>query len=226
MKKIVVFGVSKISEVLYQTVQSDMDADISIVAFCVDDKYRTDDSKYGIPVVSFEKVQELYSPKEYEMIVAIGYHNMNRIRAEKCKEARDKGYSLPGYVYGGVMKTEDVKLGENVIILNDVCIGPGSVIDDNTVAFAGSIVSHHARIGKHNWITSGTVIGGNTTTGDNCFFGIGSTIGHNIKIGNMNFIGQNAVITKNTDENGVYILPDTPRYRLDTEKFMKLFKFD
>lgn len=226
MRKVVIFGVSRIAEVLYQTIRSDDKSNLEIEAFCVDHEYKRMDTKYGLPVVDFETVVSAYPPSDYEMIVAIGYHDMNRTRAHKCCQAAEMGYSLPGYVHGNVMITEDVKLGTNVLVFNNVCIGPGCTIGDDSVAFAGSIISHHALIGAHNWITSGTVIGGATTTGNNCFFGICSSIGHNIKIGNMNFIGQNAVITKNTEDNGVYIIPDTPRYRLETEKFMKLFKFD
>lgn len=226
MRKVVVFGISRIAEVLYQTVLADDKSDIIIEAFCVDREYRKTDRKYNLPVVDFETVVNDYSPRDYEMIVAIGYHDMNQIREKKCKQAMDIGYSLPGYVHSDVMITEDVRIGNNVLIFNNVCVGSQCEIGDDTVAFAGAIISHHATIGNHNWITSGTVIGGGTTTGNNCFFGIGSSVGHNISIGNMNFIGQNAVVTKSTEDNGVYILGDTPRYRLDTEKFMKLFKFD
>ena len=41
-----------------------------------------------------------------------------------------------------------------------------------------------------------------------------------------NFIGTNAVLTKNTKEDAVYIVADTPKYRFNTDQFMKFIKFD
>ncbi len=226
MKKVIVFGISKIADVLYETIETDENADMQICAFCVDKRFRNVDEKYGLPVVDFESIEDKYSPDQYEMVIAIGYHKMNSIREEKCGEAKKKGYSLANYVYSNVVVSDDVCLGKNILIFNDVCIGPGCEIGDDTVIFSGAIISHHTKIGKHNWITSGTVIGGNSIVGNNCFLGICSTVGHNTRIGNMNFIGANALITKDTDNNGVYIMPDTPRYRLETDKFMQLFRFE
>lgn len=67
---------------------------------------------------------------------------------------------------------------------------------------------------------------GNSAIGNNCFLGINSTIGHNVSVGNNSFLGTNAIVTKNTVDDSVYIVPDTPKYRLNTSQFMKLFKFD
>ena len=75
-------------------------------------------------------------------------------------------------------------------------------------------------------MASGSVIGGNTTIGNNCFLGINSTIAHNISVGINNFIGANSIITKSTEDNSVYIVPDTPKYRLETDMFMRLSGFD
>lgn len=76
------------------------------------------------------------------------------------------------------------------------------------------------------WVTSGTIIGGNSTIGKNTFLGLNSTIGHNVEIGKENFIGANAQVTKNTDDKAVFVCSDTPKYRLNTEQFIRLFKFD
>lgn len=225
-RKCVIFGTSKIADVLYQTIMSDTKTDIQVVAFCVDKEYKTSDFKFELPVVDFENVQNNYPPSEYDMIIAIGYHDLNRIRKKKFGDSKNKGYELRGYIHSGVDITNDVKIGRNVVILNNVCVGPGSEIGDDTIAFPGSVISHHVIVGNHNWITSGTVIGGNTTVGDCNFFGIGCCIGHNIKIGNLNFVGTQAVITRNTEDYSVYIIPDTKKYRLDSEQFMKLFRFD
>lgn len=225
MQKVVVFGTGKIADALYQTVLVDAKPRVVIEGFCVDGKYRNVDRKFGLPVVDFETIQDHYPPDQYGMIVAIGYHDLNRVREEKYKRALEMGYILPGYINSDVMLTKDAIIGRNVLVFNNVLVGPGASIGDDTVIFPGAIVSHHAKIGMHNWITSGTVIGGQTTVGDNCFLGINSSIGHNINIGNLNFIGSRTVVTKSTEDKGVYIEADTHRYRLDSERFVKMFNF-
>lgn len=225
-QKILIFGVSKIAQVVYANMAEDEGSKLEVSGFCVDAAYYNEKELFGIPVFKFEEVEEYMPPKEYKMLVAIGYHKMNRVRETKCQEARQKGYELVSYIHSGADVSNTAMIGENCIILNNVSVEPFAVIGDNVCIYCNAAVAHHSSVDAHVWITSGTVIGGNTQVGKYCFFGINSTIGHNIRIGNHNFVGAGAVITKSTEDDAVYVLPDTPKYRLSTGQFMKLFKFD
>lgn len=225
-KKLIIFGTSKVADILYSCIKDDLKSVFELTAFTVDEKYYQDKERYGLPVVRFEEVEKKYNPKEYVMIIAMGYHKMNSVRADKCREAEEKGYTLASFVHSKADVPSTVRIGKNVIILNGVSVGPFTSIGNNVCIYSGAVVSHHANVESNSWITSGTVIGGNSSVGENCFLGINSTIGHNVKIGNNNFIGANATITKNTEDDAVYILPDTPKYRLNTLQFMKIFKFE
>ena len=223
---IVIFGTSKVAEIVYDCIMDDPESKWNPVAFTVDSNYRADDEKFGLPVVDFEAVEEKYSAQEDKMIVAMGYHSMNKVRAQKCKDAKEKGYQLVSFVHSGADIPSSAIIGENTIILNNVSVGSFAKVGDDVCIYSGAVVSHHTEIGNHVWITSGTVIGGNSHVGDNCFLGINSTIGHNICVGPNNFIGAGAIITKNTENDAVYILADTPKYRLNTDRFIKMFRFD
>lgn len=225
-KKLIIFGTSKVADILYSCIKEDLESEFELTAFTVDQKYYQDEERYGLPVVRFEEIETKYDPDEYVMIIAMGYHKMNSVRADKCREAEEKGYTLASFVHSKADVPLTVNVGKNVIILNGVSVGPFTSIGDNVCIYSRAVVSHHVNVKSNSWITSGTVIGGNSTVGENCFFGINSTIGHNVKIGNNNFIGANATITKDTDDDAVYILPDTPKYRLNTSQFMKIFKFE
>lgn len=225
-KKVVIFGTSKIADIVYSSIQDDPCADIEIVAFCVDEEYYRENSKEGLPVVKFEEVEKLYPPAEVAFFVAIGYHKMNTVREQRCHAALEKGYELISFIDSRANVASTAKIGRNVLILNGVDIGPFSVISDNVCIYSGAVVSHHVIVKDNVWITSGTVVGGNSIVGSNCFLGINSTVGHNVCVGNNNFLGAKAVVTKNTADDSVYIVPDTPKYRLNTSQFMKLFKFD
>jgi serine acetyltransferase len=50
------------------------------------------------------------------------------------------------------------------------------------------------------------------------------TIGHGIKIGRESIIGAGSIITKNVEPKSVYIVQDTPKYRLDSQTFSRFTK--
>ncbi len=221
---IVIFGISKVAEIVHTYITHD--ESFKVAGFCVDRQYLAEETKFGLPVIAFEDIEKDFPPDKYKMLVAIGYHDMNKTREQKCKEAKDKGYELVSYVNKDADVAPNAKIGKNCIILNNVSVEPFVEIGNNVCLYCNATVAHHSKIDDNVWITSGTVVGGNSTVGKNCFLGINSTIGHNINIGAENFIGAGAVITKNTEDKSVYVNPDTPKYRLNVDQFMKLFKFD
>lgn len=223
---IIIFGISKVAEIVYSSMQDDVNSNWNPIAFCVDEEYCQQREKFGLPVVSFKEVEKSYSPKKYKMLIAIGYHDMNQIRAQKCEDAIQKGYELISFIHSLADVASTAKIGKNTIILNNVSVGPFSEIGNNVCIYNNATISHHVIVEDNVWITSGSVVGGNSKIGHNCFLGINSTIGHNTQIGANNFIGTNAVLTKDTKEDGVYIVADTPKYRFNTEQFMKFIKFD
>lgn len=225
-KKIIIFGTSKVADIVYASIKDDLGSGLEPVAFTVDGEYLRRTEKFGLPVVAFEEVEQKYEPSRYDMFIAMGYHKMNTVRADKCRQAEEKGYSLASFIHSKADLSSTASVGKNALLLNGVSIGPFTIIGDNVSIYSGAVVSHHAAVGNNAWITSGTVIGGNTKVGANCFFGINSTVGHNIEIGENNFIGANATVTKNTEADSVYILSDTPKYRLNTSQFMRMFQFD
>jgi carbonic anhydrase/acetyltransferase-like protein (isoleucine patch superfamily) len=79
-------------------------------------------------------------------------------------------------------------------------------------------------VGDHCYIAGQVVISGNASVGDYCFVGVNATISHEISVGNECLIGAGTLITKNAPDKSVYIAPDTPRYKLDSESFMKFTK--
>lgn len=226
MEKIIIFGVSKISHVMYTAIKDDIETNLQVCGFCVDEQYYNEKELFGLPVVKFEEVERIFNPNEYKMLVAIGYHKMNRVREEKCAEAKAKGYKLVSYISSNADVASTATVGENCMILAHSDVESNVRIGNNVCVWHNSVVAHDSSVDDNCWITSGTVIGGNSTIGKNCFFGINSTIGHNLKMGDNNFIGAGAIVTKSTDDNSVFVLSDTPKYRLDTDQFMRLFKFD
>lgn len=222
MSKIVIFGAGKIADVAY--FQLTNDSPHEVVAFSVDGEYLTQEQKLGLPVVPFEDVLSKYPPGEYKMFVAVGYQDMNRFRAQKYAEAKEKGYELISYVSSRVANFGDIEIGENTFVLEGAVIQPCTKIGNNVFFWNGNHLGHHASVEDHCYIAGQVMISGATVIEPYCFVGVNATIGHEIRIGAESFIGAGTLVTKNVAPKSVYIAPDTPKFRLDSDSFLRLTK--
>lgn len=224
-QKIIIFGTGAIADIVYDSIQDDIEAEVEVAAFCVDREFHSETEKYGLPVVDFEEAEYRYDPQEFKMLIAIGYQELNQVRAEKCRQAEKKGYTLSGFVHSkaDISSSAKQRIGINSIIVRNVSIGPEVMIGNNVCVFSGSVISHHTVIEDNVWAAPGTIICGRTVVGENTFLGAGSTIGDNVTIGKNNFIGAGAVITKDTENDSVYIVPSTSKYILGSQQFTRMF---
>jgi sugar O-acyltransferase (sialic acid O-acetyltransferase NeuD family) len=222
MSRIVIFGTGKIADQAYFYLTNDSPHEI--VAFTVDREYLSDEKKMGLPVVPFEEVQDVYSPNDYQMFVAVGYQDLNRFRAKKYEEARTKGYSLISYVSSRAANFGDIEIGDNCLVLEFAVLQPCSKVGNNVFIWSANHIGHHSRIGDHCYIAGNVVISGSTKVGAHCFIGVSATLGHEINVGEESFIGAGSLITKDVEPRSVYISADTQKYRLDSAAFLKLTK--
>ena len=73
----------------------DADSSFDVVAFTADEEFLEADSFDNLPCVPFEKATSIFPPESFDLFVAIGYTDMNRLRQEKYEQALARGYSLP-----------------------------------------------------------------------------------------------------------------------------------
>lgn len=222
MSKIVIFGAGKIADEAYYYLSNDSPHEI--VAFTVDALHMSSPEKLGLPVVPFEEVQTHFPPVDFKMFVAIGYQELNKLRAQKYEEAKAKGYELISYVNSKASNVGNVEIGDNCFILENAVIQPCSKMGSNIFLWSNNHVGHHATVMDHCYIAGQVVISGNSVIEPYCFIGVNATIGHEITIGQGSFIGAGTLVTKNAEPSSVYITPDTPKFRLDAEHFVKFTK--
>lgn len=220
MKKIVIFGTGQISEIVsYYINQSN---NFEIVAYTIDKKFISKSSFHGKPIIEFEKIQEMYPPTKYEMFVAIGYTDLNKLREKKYIAAKKKGYSLISYIHPNSGILDSHNIGDNCFIMEHQSIQAFSKIGNNCFVWGGVLIAHHSEIKDHCWITSEASIAGNTSIGKRCFIGINSTIGHMISIGDDCLIGARSLITKSVDSKKVFIEKNTEEFKLNSSQFLKI----
>lgn len=221
MRKLVIFGIGKIGQVAYHHFAAD--SEYEVAGFTVDRAYLPAGNRFdGLPVVPFEEVEKHYAPQQHAMFVSIGYHQLNKVRAQRCAAAKQKGYRLASYISAQNKYMRPEQVGENCFVMSGEPLQPHTRIGDDCFIWTNALIGHHTQVGSHCWITSGAVIGGNCRIGDYCFLGLGATIGHEVKVGAESFIGAGALITRDAPENSVYIAAETPRFRLTSRQFLKM----
>jgi sugar O-acyltransferase (sialic acid O-acetyltransferase NeuD family) len=220
MKQIVIFGIGKTADVLHAYIVED--SNFTVAGFTCDRVFMRGKAFHGLPLVPFEEVDTAFPASEYSMLVAIGYHDLNRLRAERCKQAQERGYRLISWVSPRAHVSATCKIGVNCIVLEGATLQPYARLGDDVFVWNGAVVGHHAVIGDHCWLPSNCTVSSTVSVEPFCFLGVNAAIGHGVTVGTRSIIGAGAVVTRNTEPDGVYIARDTERFRLDSQHFTKI----
>ena len=186
-KNLVIFGTEDFAEIAYEYFTHD--SEYRVVGFTVDNAYKTTDSKFGLPVVPFEDLQQFFPAGSHEIFCAIVYARMNKVREEVCLRVKQAGYRLASYVSSRAFVWHNVKMGEHCFIFEDNTIQPFVEIGNNVVMWSGNHIGHHSKVGDHIFITSQVVVSGWCDIGDHCFIGVNTTLANNTSVGNGSWIG-------------------------------------
>lgn len=200
--KVLIFGTGSFAEVAYFYLTKD--SSYEVAAFTADEEYITEKEKFGLPIVPFEEVEKVYPPDKYKMFVAVAYRELNRIRAQKYEESKEKGYELISYICSKAIVWDNVEVGDNCFIFEANVIQPFVKIGNDVIIWSGNHIGHHTTIGDHCFIASHAVISGHVKVEPYCFLGVNATLREGITIAKECIIGADALIIKNTRERGVY----------------------
>jgi len=216
-KKLIIYGNGQMARMFLHFAQLEH----KVVAFTVDRSVLSDAVIEGIPVIPFEEIETCYSPADHCLIIAVGYREMNLLRARKYQEGLAKGYAFASYIHSSVVRHSSVSVGENTIILDHAAIHPYTQIGNNVFIASNASIGHGCRIEDNCWINSGVAIGGEAVIGNATFLGINATIGDNIQIGKQCFVGANTLVTRSTSAEEVHISASGERFPLSSQAFLQ-----
>lgn len=225
MKPLIIFGLGKIADVAYHHIVRD--GEYRVVAFTCDAEWLpaaggSDRAHLGHPVVPFESIERHFPPESVSLFVAIGYQDLNALRARKCQEVKAKGYELISYVSPRADYGSWLKIGENCLILDGVGIQPGVQIGNNVFLWNEVLIGHHSVIYDHCWIAAGATLGGSATLGERSFVGLNATIGGELNIGPDCFLGAASLVVKSAPPRSVFVAPSTDKFRLNSDDFLRM----
>lgn len=196
-KKLIIFGTTELAELAHFYFSND--SEFEVFGFCLDKEYIKETTFLDLPVVDFFEVENMYSPSEYHMFIAVGYTNLNEVRKIKYFEAKRKGYKLATYVSSKSTSWNNLIVGENTFIMEDNTIMPFCKIGNNVLIWVNSIIAHHMIIEDHVTITSHCAIGGNVIIKEQAFIGLNASIRNNVTIGKGAIIGTSANVVKDVE---------------------------
>jgi sugar O-acyltransferase (sialic acid O-acetyltransferase NeuD family) len=201
-KKLIIVGTSLFAEIAYEYFTHD--SEYEVVAFSVEESFLKQDTCFDLPVVAFEKLEELYDPSTYYVFVALTYQQLNRVRTRLYQAAKLKGFQIASYISSKSFVWRNVSVGENCFIFEDNTIQPFVSIGNNVILWSGNHIGHHSKIRDNCFISSHVVICGNCDIGENCFLAVNSVVANDLIVGEDCFINSNAAVMKNTKAREVY----------------------
>lgn len=201
--KIVIIGEGETAELAYEYFTHDSEQEV--VAFAVERAFAKKTDLFGLPVVHFEDIEQLYPPQKYSAFVAISYTQLNRVRARLYQETKRKGYQIVSYISSRAFVWHNVEVGENCMIMENNVVQYAVRVGNNVVLWSGNHVGHQTIIRDNVFVSSHVVISGYCDIGENCFLGVNSSIANNLKIAKDCLIGMGAVVHKDTEERKVYV---------------------
>jgi len=217
---VVIFGNGQMARLLFHFMRPTH----HVSAFTVDRALITDKTYADIPIVPFDFIEAQFPPSHHDMIVAVGFVEMNQIRAERYREGKNKGYHFINYIHPSVLIHDNLNIGENNVLLDHVSVHPATQIGNSNFISSNTNIGHGCRIGNNCWINAGVAVAGETEIGSNTFIGINAGIGDNLSIGEANYIGANTLITRNTAPGEVYVSGNGERFPMLSKQFLKFIE--
>ncbi len=220
MKRLVIFGAGDMARIAQ--FYFSRDSEYEVAAFTVHERFVQSGESGGLPLVAFETVEERYPPDEFEMFVAVGYKQLNRVRAEVYRAAKKKNYRLATYVSSKAVYFGDVNCGDNCFILEANVIQPFVTIGNDVILWSGNHIGHDVVIEDHCFISSHVVLSGHVRVGEHSFLGVNACTKNGVTIGANCLIGPGAVILNDTKPGSAHVVKGTPESPVPAERVARL----
>lgn len=215
-KKLVIFGNDKAAELMFHNFSYDSPFEIS--GFTVDKPFIKESRFCGLPVIPFEKIESTFPPEYFMLFVAIGYSNMNKTRAEKYLEAKERGYDLANYISKKAQIGNGCILGDNCMIGANTTLQPNVSIGNDVVIRENVYIGHNSVIEDHCFISAASAVSGHVRIKMSSFLGVNATLKDNITVEKECIIGAGVTLLNSTGEKEVYAAKSSQKLPFPSDK--------
>ncbi len=218
-RKVVLFGAGDFASLVWYCLSHDSPHEVA--GFTVDAAALKNGRMHGLPVVPFEELEQQFAPQDHDLLLAVGPHRVNGLRAERYEAARARGYAFASYVASGARTWPDLSFGPGSLIFENAVVEPFAEIGANCVIRAGVQVSHHARISDHAFLAPGVTLAGGSRIGTRSFLGVRATLRDGITVADRCIVAAGALVTRSTEPGGLYV--GVPAQRSGNSEEVKIF---
>ena len=196
-------------------------SDLEIVGYTLDHAYRQADTFDGLPLVSWERLEEEFPPSQVSLFGPLTYQRMNTVRRDRYLEGKTRGYSFASFIHPDSHIYTD-RIGENCLILERNVVQPFASIGNNVIIWSGNHIGHHAQVGDHVFISTQVAIAGSAVIGAESHLGGQVGIAHGLTLGPRCAVLNGVAVLRSLPEGSV-VSGDMPPVRpFDSSRLHKL----
>jgi acetyltransferase-like isoleucine patch superfamily enzyme len=195
-KKTIIYGNRSLSKMLYLDALDSKE--IEIIAFVVDEAYLDPSGFFSnCPQVSFEKVEQIYPPQDYSMIVLEG--TLRELDSVSLyMKAKAKGYTLLNYFSPRAIIAESFSCGDNNVIFEMAYVGHHGKMGSNNILRQQVYCGHDFILGDNVIMNPGVKVGGFCHIESDVFIGMGATVINDLHLEKGCLIGAGSVCIRST----------------------------
>lgn len=199
--RIIIFGTNEFSEYVYLTIQKEQAAEV--VGFSTLKKHFNQTNFCDLPVYPLEDLSQFFDMEKCQILIAVGYTEMNRRRENTYNICKQLNYHLYTYVSKRSVCDTDM-VGEGCIIMPISYIPPKTKLGVCNVVNCNASLGHTSIVGNFNWFAGNCCFGGNVTIEDNCFLGMNSLIKNGLKVASKTMLAAYSYLNEDSKENKFY----------------------
>lgn len=219
-KQLVIIGAGETAQIAFEYFS--VDSEYDVVGFAVDRQFITTPSIAGLPVISLDELELVFSPVNCWAFVAASSTKLNRVRSHLYTLVKNKNYRMANYISSKAFLWRNTQIGENCFIFEDNTIQPFVKIGNNVVLWSGNHIGHNSTIQDNCFLASHVVVSGFCDVGESSFLGVNSTVIDNINIGKNCFIGAGALIQKDIPSGSVLQESSTEASKVSSFRLFKI----
>ena len=197
-KKVVIWGASGFARVVSDIVR--LRNEFQLVGYLDDINLGRKGERLGESVILGGKEQLEKLAAEGVRNIILGFGDC-RGRLNLSRVVKAMGFSLTSAIHPNAIISDEIQLGEGVIIGAGAVLDPLVAVGDGCIINRGALVGHESKLEDCVNIAPGVNVGGRVGIGKGTFIGIGATIINNIKIGSNVIIGAGSVVVKDIPDN-------------------------
>lgn len=203
LKDIVIVGTGNFACLMYRYLQ--LYDQRKVIAFSVEKEYINLSQFEDLPVYPFEELPSYCPPHTYDIMLAIGTSDMNKLRERLFNQCKQSGYTIASFIHPSCTIAPDAKIGEGNIFLEKNMIQPFVQIGDGNLFWDNISISHNDKVGNFNTIAGGVGIAGFTTIKNYCYLGRHSMVFDKVTIADFTLVGAGAYVKRDTNSYDVIV---------------------